>query len=68
MIVTHDASAPWGCRAFNFKGNEFPARVVRQNSGEACRAYEESSTRPERPRGSRPSRPLPHRDGDGYLA
>lgn len=64
MIVTHDAAAPWGCRAFNFKGREFPARFVRQSSGEACQVFEFA----ERKATTQGKKALPHRDDEGFLA
>lgn len=38
--VTHDPVFPYGCRAFGFKSQQSPIRVVLQSSGEACRLFE----------------------------
>lgn len=38
--VTHDPVFRYGCRAFGFKSQQSPIRVVQQSSGEACRLFE----------------------------
>jgi len=39
-FVTYEPTHPHGCRAFDFKSQLWPARVVTQSSGEACHAHE----------------------------
>jgi hypothetical protein len=38
--VTHDAVFRYGCRAFGFKSQQSPMRVVQHSSGEACRLFQ----------------------------
>jgi hypothetical protein len=37
--VTHEASWPHGCRAFELKSRRLPCLVVRESSGAECRAF-----------------------------
>lgn len=36
LYITWDASAPRGCKAFNFKTRRLPSEVVFESSGEEC--------------------------------
>ena len=44
--VTHEASWPHGCRAFELKSKRLPALVVEESSGAPCRAFEERGGAP----------------------
>ncbi len=37
--ITHDTSAPYGCRALGFKSKKNPAAVVYEASGMQCQLY-----------------------------
>ena len=36
FYITHDPAFPYGCRAMNFKGKDYPFLMVRAASGMAC--------------------------------
>jgi len=38
--VTWDKNFPHGCRAMNFKSQEFPSQVVQTSSGTSCLLFE----------------------------
>ena len=40
FVVTWDAAAPRGCRAFGFKSQRMPAMVVLADSGKPCTLFE----------------------------
>lgn len=47
-FVTHDPTAPRGCKKFNIKTARFPSQLVKQQSGKECLAYEERISRKNR--------------------
>lgn len=40
FFITYDPRHPYGCRTFSVKSKLLPALVVRNASGEECRAFE----------------------------
>lgn len=38
--VTHDPNFRYGCRAFGFKSQQSPIRVVQESSAQQCRLFE----------------------------
>ena len=46
-FITHDTEFRYGCRAFDFKSQQLPLRVVTSASGEGCRLF---LSKPDKPR------------------
>ncbi len=38
--ITYEPAHPWGCRAFGIASTRQPSTVVRESSGQPCRAFE----------------------------
>jgi len=38
--ITHDPALRYGCRAFGFKSQQSPIRVVQEASSQLCRLFE----------------------------
>lgn len=46
FVVTWETESPRGCRAFGIKGRQFPAVVVKRESGIDCQAFQAKDRTP----------------------
>lgn len=46
FFITHDRSAPRGCRAFQIKSASLPSTIVKQaNNGQECMGFKSKETK-----------------------